>query len=78
VQLALNRIWQEHEGKTLVIVSHGGVIQASFIYFFNLSAATIPGISIENTAITHWIRPADAHRWTLKSHNDHAHLSAPA
>jgi probable phosphoglycerate mutase len=76
VQLALNRIWQEHEGKSIVLVTHGGVIQASFAYFFNLSATTIPGISTENTAITHWTRSADANRWTLQRHNDHAHLQA--
>jgi probable phosphoglycerate mutase len=76
VQLALNRIWQEQVGKTIVLVTHGGVIQASFAYFFNLSAATIPGISTENTAITHWTRSADGSRWTLRSHNDHAHLQA--
>jgi probable phosphoglycerate mutase len=76
VQLALNRIWQEHVGKTIVLVTHGGVIQASFAYFFNLSATTIPGISTENTAITQWSRSADANRWTLQRHNDHAHLQA--
>jgi broad specificity phosphatase PhoE len=77
VQLALNRIWQERVGKTIVLVTHGGVIQASFAYFFNLGATTIPGISTENTAITHWTRPADANRWILQRHNDHAHLQAP-
>jgi probable phosphoglycerate mutase len=76
VQLALNRIWQEHEGKTIVLVTHGGVIHASFAYFFNLSATAIPGITTENTAITHWTRSADASRWTLQRHNDHAHLQA--
>jgi probable phosphoglycerate mutase len=78
VQLALNRIWQEHVGKTIALVTHGGVIQASFAYFFNLSATTIPGISIENTAITQWTRSADANRWTLQRHNDHTHLEAMA
>ena len=78
VQLALNRIWQEHEGKTIVLVTHGGVVHASFAYFFNLSATAIPGISIENTAITHWTRATDATRWTLQRHNDHAHLQATA
>jgi 2,3-bisphosphoglycerate-dependent phosphoglycerate mutase len=76
VQLALNRIWQEHVGKTIVLVTHGGVIQASFAYFFNLSATTSPGISTENTAITQWMRATDANRWTLQRHNDHAHLQA--
>jgi probable phosphoglycerate mutase len=74
VQLALNRIWQEHEGKTIVLVTHGGVIQASFAYFFNLSATTVPGIATENTAMTHWSRAAEASRWTLTRHNDHGHL----
>ncbi|HLJ80043.1 MAG TPA: histidine phosphatase family protein, partial [Ktedonobacterales bacterium] len=77
VQLALNRIWQEYAGKTIVIVSHGGVIQASFSYFFNLSATTIPGIAIENTAITHWSKLDAAQRWTLHEHNDHHHLQSP-
>jgi 2,3-bisphosphoglycerate-dependent phosphoglycerate mutase len=76
VQLALNRIWQERVGKTIVLVTHGGVIQASFAYFFNLSATTSPGISTENTAITQWMRATDANRWTLQRHNDHAHLQA--
>jgi probable phosphoglycerate mutase len=74
VQLAINRIWQEHVGKTIGLVTHGGVIHASFAYFFNLSATTIPGISTESTSITQWTRPADANRWTLRGHNDHAHL----
>jgi probable phosphoglycerate mutase len=76
VQLALNRIWQEHVGKTIVLVTHGGVIQASFAYFFNLSATAIPGVSTENTAITHWTRSADASRRTLHRHNDHVQLQA--
>jgi probable phosphoglycerate mutase len=74
VQLALNRLAQEHEGKTIVIVSHGGVIQASFTYFFNVSAITTPGIATENTAITHWSKLESAQRWTLHEHNDHQHL----
>jgi probable phosphoglycerate mutase len=78
VQLALNRIWQEYGDKTIVAVTHGGVIQAAYAYFFNLSATTIPGIATENTAITHWSRSADASRWTLQRHNDHAHLQATA
>ena len=74
VQQALNRLLQEHEGKTLVVVSHGEVIQAAFVYFFGLSAVTIPGVSIENTSITHWVKPENADRWVLKSFNDAHHL----
>ena len=75
VQQALNRLLQEHEGKTAVIVAHGEIIQASFVYFFGLSAASIPGVSIENTSITHWVKPEkDSPRWVLKSFNDAHHL----
>ena len=65
-------------GKTIVLVTHGGVIQASFAYFFNLNGTTIPGVSTENTAVTQCTRSADASRWTLMSHNDHAHQQATA
>ncbi len=33
---ALDRIIREHAGKTIVIVCHGGVIDGSFLYFFQL------------------------------------------
>jgi hypothetical protein len=74
IQQALNRLFQEHEGKTIVLVSHGGVIQASFLYFFGLSATNTPSVSMENTSITQWVKPENAQKWVLKRFNDHAHL----
>jgi len=78
VQLALNRHAQNHEGKTIVVVSHGEVIQASFVYFFGLSSATIPGVYIDNASITSWDRPEPARRWVLRRYNDHQHLQSSA
>ena len=76
VQAALNRILQEYEGKTIVLVSHGGVIAVSFSYFFGLSAATPSRVSLgaKNTSITHWFKPERAQRWVLERYNDYHHL----
>ena len=74
VQIALNRITQEHEGKNIAIVSHGGVIQAAFLYFLGVGVGTIPGVSLENTSITTWARADPALKWVLMRYNDHHHL----
>jgi len=75
VQVALNRIVEEHDGKTIVIVTHGDVIQAAFGYFFGISPVTIPGVAAENTSITQWVKPEKPPRWTLKRYNDTRHLA---
>jgi len=75
VQVALNRIVEEHDGKTIVIVTHGDVIQAAFGYFFGISPVTIPGVAAENTSISQWVKPEKPPRWTLKRYNDTRHLA---
>lgn len=76
IQSALNRILREHEGKTIALVSHGGVIAASFSYFFGLSGAIPMRVSLgaENTSITHWFKPVHAQKWILERYNDYHHL----
>jgi probable phosphoglycerate mutase len=74
VQQALYRVTQEHAGKDIVIVCHGGVIQASFIYCFHIANAFIPGVVIGNTSITHWSQAAVGQRWILQRYNDTSHL----
>ena len=56
VATALNRITHEHEGKTIVIVCHGGVVDCSFITFFGMSTLQFPQayFATHNTSITHW------------------------
>ncbi len=76
VQSALNRILQEYDGKTLVLVSHGGVIAASFSYFFGLSGATPARVSFgtKNVSLTHWFKPEKTQQWILERYNDYHHL----
>ncbi len=79
VSSAFDRIAREHEGKTIVIVCHGGVVAISFLYFLGMSSIQYPiaGFDTDNTSITHWAkrsfngRPA---RWRLKCYNDDMHL----
>lgn len=80
VQQALNRLLQEHEGKTIVLVTHGGVIQAAFLYFFGYTASVLPraGVDIGNTSLTHWYRSANRPRWVLERFNDTHHLLSEA
>jgi probable phosphoglycerate mutase len=76
VQQTLNRILQEHAEKTIVLVCHGGVIQASYEYFFGYGLATQQRVTVtvRNTSITHWFKPKDGTRWVLERHNDYHHL----
>ncbi len=76
VQSALNRLLQEYAGKTIVIVTHGGVIAASFHYFFGLSGATPARVSLnaQHTSITHWYQLPHGQTWALERYNDAHHL----
>jgi probable phosphoglycerate mutase len=76
---AFDRITHEHEGKTIVIVCHGGVVDASFIIFFGLSSFTLSPVEFHtrNTSITRWrTHPKEHERpvWRLVSYNDDAHV----
>ena len=76
---ALNRITREHAGKTIVIVAHGGIVDASFILFFGLSGLrfTPAFFDTHNTSITHWIHATLADfppNWILERYNDIMHL----
>ena len=76
---ALNRIIHEYEGKTIVIVCHGGIVDCSFIYFFGLSSLQFPRtfFNTHNTSITHWYKgsfEALPPAWILESYNDVVHL----
>ena len=85
---ALERIVREHEGKTIVVVCHGGVIDSSFLLFSGMAGFTMPALEMHtrNTSITHWelrYQPPqfstqnDATsgpiRWMLHGYNDNLH-----
>jgi probable phosphoglycerate mutase len=79
VATALDRIVREHEGKTIVLVCHGGVIDGSFIYFFQLNAWTPPPtrFSTKNTSITLWKKENEGNEsgyWRLVKYNEACHL----
>ena len=79
VGTTLNRIAQEHDGKTIAIVCHGGVIDGSLLCFFGLNTQSLPAVDFQthNTSITHWerrARPGRPPRWRLVAYNDAAHL----
>jgi probable phosphoglycerate mutase len=79
VATALDRIIREYDGKTIVIVCHGGVIGVSFLYFSGAGSLQYPqsGFDTDNTSITHWVRRSISGRptrWRLKCYNDDMHL----
>ncbi len=77
---ALNRITQEHEGKTIVLICHGGIVDASFLFFFGLSTLQFPQafFNTRNTSITHWRKTSYVNAfppaWVLQKYNDTMHL----
>jgi 2,3-bisphosphoglycerate-dependent phosphoglycerate mutase len=77
---ALDRTVRTYEGKTIVLVCHGGVIDGSFLYFFKMSAWTLPPARFytRNTSITHWKQLAsetcEEKFWHLMKYNDAFHL----
>jgi len=79
VGTALDRITRQYEGKTIVIVCHGGVIGVSFLYFFGTGSLQYPqaGFDTDNTSITHWTKRSISgrpSRWRLVCYNDDMHL----
>jgi 2,3-bisphosphoglycerate-dependent phosphoglycerate mutase len=79
---ALDRLIRAYDGKTIVIVCHGRMIDASFVYFLGLSTFKQLPIVLDHhyTSITHWYRGYfdgyawQESRWCLKRYNDHDHL----
>lgn len=76
VSKALLRVADEHAGRTVVVVCHGGVVAASFATFFELplDRAMPAQVRVANTALTEWARWDDG-PWQLLRHNDTAHLT---
>lgn len=81
VGAAFGRVIADHLGQTVAIVVHGGVIEASLAVFGNMPLRRGFDVSIANTSLTEWVRPAEPHvgpegeRWKLVRFNDAAHLA---
>ncbi|MBX3083521.1 MAG: histidine phosphatase family protein [Anaerolineae bacterium] len=77
VHLGLNRILQDYDGKTIVILTHGAYIQVTFSYFFGYGEASSQWATAEirRTSITHWYKNTGQKRWTLERSNDCQHCA---
>jgi probable phosphoglycerate mutase len=75
---SINRITQEYEGKKIVLVCHGGIIEASFMLFCGFSIWRPPPIVLDvaHTSLTHWflLKGQQKKSWMLVSYNDTGHL----
>ncbi len=76
----IDRLTRQYDGKTIVIVCHGGIIQVTFAYFFRLGIWRQLPIVAHNTSITHWhkstfyVNGKAETLWGLVQLNDHTHL----
>lgn len=77
---ALHQVADEHRGKTVVIVCHGGVIEGSLAALGHIPLQRSFDVAVENTSLTEWVLPSEADRfgrpprWRLHRFNDAAHL----
>ena len=76
----LHFISREHAGAEVVVVTHGGFIQAAFRHFFGLGDAAFRRAypAVAHTSLTLWREDGDAGRWVLEYSNDVAHLPTAA
>jgi probable phosphoglycerate mutase len=68
---ALERLAKEHEGETIVVACHGGVVGCSFEALAGIRLNALVRYT-DNTAITEWLH--NEHGWSLVRFNDAAHL----
>jgi probable phosphoglycerate mutase len=77
----LHRIARERSGQSVVLVTHGGMVDGAFLCFLGVSLFALRHVSFQthNTSITHWqqlTRDDGSPRWRLVGYNDIAHLDA--
>ena len=77
VARTLDRLTRQYFDQTLVLFTHGGVIDTSFLIYFGLPTLVVPDVHFLtfNTSITHWQRTHwhGAERWRLVRYNDDLH-----
>lgn len=76
---ALDRIASEHAGKAVIVVTHGGFVDASFLANFGIGTLVQPQTELytHNTSITAWERHTHddgSVRWRLVRYNDDFHV----
>lgn len=77
VARVLDRIQREYAERTVVLFTHGGIIDTSFLVFFGMPTLYVPNAHFftYNTAITQWqLGNRDGRdRWRLVRYNDDLH-----
>ena len=78
----LDRVTREYDGKTVVLVTSGGVIHATFLVFFGMQTLIPPTawFATDNASITTWEQRPWRNQprvWTLLRYNDTSHLHGP-
>lgn len=82
VGTALRELAERHDGGTVVVACHGGVVEQSVVTFLGLGhAGELATFDVANTSITEWLRPDPDEAWwrppglwRLIRLNDAAHL----
>jgi broad specificity phosphatase PhoE len=74
VEAAVARLAERYAGRTVLVVSHGGVILATTLSLLGLGPRWFAR-DLQNTSLTEWVRGSDG-RWLLHRFNDAAHLEA--
>ena len=74
VEQAVARLAERYAGRTVLLVSHGGVILATTLNLLGLGPRWFSH-DLQNTSLTEWVRDRDG-RWLLHRFNDAAHLEA--
>ncbi|MEO6125777.1 MAG: histidine phosphatase family protein [Ilumatobacteraceae bacterium] len=72
----LAEVTAEHDGRTVWIVCHGGIIMGATALLMRTpgGAAAPQWQNPANTSVTEFVRATIDARWTLQRYNDHAHL----
>lgn len=77
VQDALQALIQQHEDRSLVLVVHGGVIEAAFHHFLGFGPGPFEGgyPAADHASITLWRRSGRSGDWVQRWANDTHHLT---
>ncbi|WP_128003660.1 histidine phosphatase family protein [Piscinibacter defluvii] len=77
---ALHSIARLYAGANVLVITHGGFIQASFRHFFGFGDAAFRRAypAVAHTSLTLWREDGNSGRWTLEYSNDASHTERAA
>lgn len=79
VRIALERLMDLHAGESVAVVTHGGFITATMLFFLGLPGVADRrsfALTPDYTSLTEWSQPAGSSDWVLDRYNDTVRLSA--